>query len=98
MDTIAVHISKVRREVAEIVSIFLIRVFVVRERVSFLADDDIKGVKFEYVMVFYTSVLFQFFQFYLNLNLIRRGSVLQTKVPTRKETDIYLNRPVYYSC
>ena len=82
MDTLIVHISKVRREVTEIVSIFLVRVFVVRERVSFLADDDVKGVKFEYVMVIYISVLFQLFQFYLNLNLRRRGSVLQTKVLT----------------
>jgi hypothetical protein len=72
MDTMAVHIPKVRREVTEIVSIVLVRVFVIRERVAFLADDNVKGIKFKYVMVFYVSVLFQFFQFYLNFDL--RGS------------------------
>jgi hypothetical protein len=77
-DTLAVHISKVRREITEIVSIALVRVFVIRERLSFLAEDDVKGIKFKYIMVFYVSVLFQFFQFYLNLNLRRkRGSDLQ---------------------
>jgi hypothetical protein len=82
MDTTAVHISKVRREVTEIVPIVLVRVFVIRERVTFLADDNVKGVKFEYIVVFYASVLFQFFQFYLNLNLRKRGSVLPTPTPT----------------
>jgi hypothetical protein len=77
-DTMVVHISKVRREVTEIVSVVPFRVFVIRERVSFLAHDDVKGIKFEYVMVFYVSLLFQFFQFYLNLNLRRRRSVLRT--------------------
>jgi hypothetical protein len=75
MDTMAIHISKVRREVTEIVSIVLVRVFVIRERVSFLADDDVKGIKFKYVMVFYVSVLIQFFQFYLNFNLRRSGGI-----------------------
>jgi hypothetical protein len=58
MDTIAVHISKVRREVTEIVSIVFVRIFIIRKRVSFLADYDVKGIKFKYVMVFYGSVLF----------------------------------------
>ena len=80
MDTLAVHIVEVRREVTEIVSIILVRVFVIRERVSFLADDDVKRIKFKYVMVFYVSVLFQLFQFYLNFNLRRRRSVISANM------------------
>ena len=57
LDTITVHISKSRRDVNQIVSIvFFIRVIVIGKRVSFPADDEVKAVKFEYVMVFYLSL------------------------------------------
>lgn len=74
MVIMVVHISKVRQEVAEVISIVLVlvRVFVIRKSgVSFLADNNIKRIKFKYVIVFYIVILFEFFKFYLDLNLRR---------------------------